>query len=375
MSAKHIALMYISEVSGHRSCALAIEEAVKRLQPDAAVLNINAFNYTNPVSEKIVNRIYMGIIKRAPGIWDYLYDNPSVVRRVEKIKERIHRFNSPKFKKLFEQFQPDVVACTQAFPCGMVAAYKKNYKSEIPLVAVLTDYVPHSYWVYEEIDCYIVPSEEVALRLHKKGVALHKIKTFGIPFSLKFNKNIPREETIRHHGLDPALPTVLLMGGGQGLGPINNIVRKIDRISSDFQCIIVCGTNKKLYRSMKDKVKDYRRNILVFGYSSNIDSLMSISDMIITKPGGITTAEALAKKLPMIIVKPIPGQETNNTSYLTRHHAAIKVERPQDVCAVIEDLLEDPGKLERMRQAASSIAKPNASIDTARLLLDLASRK
>jgi processive 1,2-diacylglycerol beta-glucosyltransferase len=365
--------MYISEVSGHHSATLAIEEAIKILEPDAQILNINAFNYTNPVSEKIVNRIYMGIIKRTPRIWDYLYDNPSVVKKVEKIKNRIHRFNSPKFKKLFEQFRPDVVACTQAFPCGMVAEYKKNYDSKMPLVAVLTDYVPHSYWVYDEIDYYVVPSDEVALRLHKKGVAADKIKPFGIPFDMKFNNPVSRAQALKNLGLNPSMTTILIMGGGQGLGPIKTIVKLMDKIKFDFQEIIVCGTNKKLYRTLKKKVRKYRKNILVFGYSNNIDTLMGVSDLIITKPGGITTAEALVKKIPIIIVKPIPGQEANNTAYLTRQHAAIKVDDPKDIDAVIEEVLLNPGKLNRMRESASRIAKPNAALDTARLLLDLAS--
>lgn len=375
MPPKRIALMYISEISGHHSATLAIEEAIKTIQPDTEILNINAFNYTNPVTEKIVNRIYMGIIKRTPGIWDYLYDNPAVVKKVERIKKRIHRFNSPKLKRLFDQFRPDVVACTQAFPCGMVSEYKKDYNSGLPLVAVLTDYVPHSYWIYDDIDCYIVPSDEVASRLHKKGVTPEKVKTFGIPFSLRFNNDIPEDEALKKLGLNPDIPALLIMGGGQGLGPIKTIVRAIDRIKFDFQEIIVCGTNKKLYRSLRRKIKKYRKNILLYGYSDNINTLMSVSDLVITKPGGITTAEALAKKLPMIIVKPIPGQEANNTAYLTRHGAALKVDRPKDVSSAIEDLLRNPYRLKSMRESATRIAKPNASLDTARLLLGLASKQ
>ncbi|MFH0913259.1 MAG: hypothetical protein V1884_03130, partial [Candidatus Omnitrophota bacterium] len=138
---KRIILMYISEVSGHHSAAVAIEKAIKVLEPGIEVLNIDAFKYTNPVSEKIVNSLYMAVIKRTPKIWDYLYDNPKVAERLEKIKATVHKFNSPKLKNLFDKFNPDAVLCTQAFPCGMVADYKKTYNSTIPLVAVLTDYV------------------------------------------------------------------------------------------------------------------------------------------------------------------------------------------------------------------------------------------
>lgn len=374
MSATRIILMYISEVSGHHSATLAIEKAIKILQPQAEVLNINTFNYTNPISEKIVNRIYMGIIKRTPKLWDYLYDNPSIVKKIAKIKSSIHNFNSPKFKTLFDKFQPDVVACSQAFPCGMVADYKKVYHSDIPLVAVLTDYVPHSYWVYDNINYYVVPSDEVGLRLAEKGVPQDKIKPFGIPFDSKFNEKISRDEIAKGLGLDLDIPTILIMGGGQGLGPIKTIVRSLDGLRLEFQEIIVTGTNKKLYRSLKRKIGRYKKKILLFGYANNVNELMDVSDLIITKPGGITTAEALAKKIPMVIVKPIPGQEASNTAYLSGHLAAIKIDKPKDVCAAIEDLLRNPDKLSRMREAITRISKPSASQDIARLLLDLASK-
>src|SRR4030042_5622343 len=161
---KRIILMYISETSGHHSATLAIEKAIKALAPNTEIMNINAFNYTNPISEKIVNRLYMGVIKRTPKLWDYLYDNPRVVKKIENIKETIHKFNSPKLKKLFDKFNPDVVLSTQAFPCGMVADFKKTYGSDIPLIAVLTDYIPHSYWIYDMVNYYVTPSQEVTLR-------------------------------------------------------------------------------------------------------------------------------------------------------------------------------------------------------------------
>lgn len=371
MQGKRIILMYISEVSGHHSATLAIEKAIKILQPEAEVLNINAFNYTNPVSERIVNRIYLGIIKRTPKVWDYLYDNPSVVKNITTIKNTINRFNSQKLKKLFDKFRPEVIACSQAFPCGMVASYKRAYNSNIPLVAVLTDYVPHSYWIYDSINYYVVPSHEVASRLSKKGVSADRIKIFGIPFDVEFNEKISREDAARVFKINPGTPNILLMGGGQGLGPIKTIVRSIDKIPLEFQEIIVTGTNKRLYNALRRKIKRYDKKILLLGYTDKINELMSIADMIVTKPGGITTAEAMAKKLPMIIVKPIPGQEVNNTVYLTKQQAAIKVDRPHDTRPVIEDLLRNPAKLNRMREAAARISKPHASIDIARLLLAL----
>ncbi|MFA5145228.1 MAG: glycosyltransferase [Candidatus Omnitrophota bacterium] len=361
--------MYISEVSGHHSATIAIEKALKILQPQVEVLNINAFNYTNPISEKIVNRLYMGVLKRTPQLWDYLYDNPAVVKKIEGIKETIHKFNSPKLRVLFDKFKPDAVVCTQAFPCGMCADYKKTYNSNIPLVAVLTDYVPHSYWVYEAVNHYITPSEDVTSRLIKKGVPSDKVLCFGIPFDPKFNELLDRVKTAGKLKMDPNLPTILIMGGGQGLGPIKTIVKSLEKVESDIQEIVVTGTNKKLYNSLKRKVRKYRKKILLLGYVNNINELMSVSDAIITKPGGVTCAEVLAKHLAMVIVKPLPGQEANNTRYLTEKGAAVKVDDPKDINRVIENLTREPGQLDRLRESAGALSKPNASLDIARLLL------
>lgn len=371
MTSKRILLMYISEVSGHHSATLAIEKAIKTLSPDAEILNINAFQYTNPISEKIVNRLYMGVIKRTPQIWDYLYDNPVIVRKIEKIKETIHKFNSPKLKNLFDRFKPDAVVCTQAFPCGMVADFKKTYNSNIPLIAVLTDYAPHSYWVYDSVDYYITPSQDVSLRLMKKGVASDRIKSFGIPFDPKFNELQDKKKLIQKFKLNADSPTILIMGGGQGLGPIKTIVKSLEKIKIEIQGIVVAGTNKKLFNSLKKRIKKYKKKILLFGYTDNINELMSISDIIITKPGGVTCAEVSAQNLAMIIVKPLPGQEANNTAYLTEKLAAIKIDNPKDINLIIEDLLQNLNKLNHLRESARRISKPNASLDIAQFILNL----
>lgn len=367
--AKRIILMYISEVSGHHSATLAIEKAIKIISPETEILNINAFNYTNPISEKIINRLYLSVIKTTPQIWDYLYDNPKVVKKLERIKETIHKFNSPKLKKLFDKFKPDIVACSQAFPCGMVAGFKKIYNSHLPLVAVLTDYIPHAYWIYDNIDYYVVPSEEIGLRLIKKGILPEKIRSFGIPFDPKFNEPVDRETVLQKLGFVSDASTVLIMGGGQGLGPIETIVRSLEKVNKRIQEIIITGNNQELYNRLEKKIRRHKHKIVLFGYVSNINELMGIASIIITKPGGITTSEALAKKLPMLIIKPIPGQEASNTVYLTQKGAALKVDNLRDINLIVEDLLTQPEELNKLRVSAGSICKPNASLDIAGLLL------
>jgi processive 1,2-diacylglycerol beta-glucosyltransferase len=205
----------------------------------------------------------------------------------------------------------------------------------------------------------------------KKAVAQGKIKSLGIPFDPKFNEDIPKDNLIHKLKLKLDIPNILIMGGGQGLGPIKTIIRSLEKVKREIQEIVVAGTNKKLYKSLKRRIRKYKKRILLFGYVDNINELMSISDIIITKPGGVTTAEALAKKIPMIIIKPIPGQEASNTNYLISKGAALKIDKPKDTGILIEELLADPQKLTMIRESAQRISKPNASFDIARLVLDL----
>ena len=164
------------------------------------------------------------------------------------------------------------------------------------------------------------------------------------------------------------------MGGGQGLGPLKSILRSLKKIKKEFQVIVVAGSNKKLYNSLKKKIKRYKKKLLVFGYVDNINELMGVSDILITKPGGITTAEALSKKIPMVIIRPIPGQETSNTAYLTAKEAAIKVDKAKEIGPVIDELLGNPEKLRRLAEHSGRIAKPDSSMDIAKLVLELCRR-
>jgi len=371
MPKRNILLLYITEISGHHSAAIAIEKSLKMISGDLKILNLNAFRYTSPISEKIVNRIYGAVIKRTPKIWDFVYDNIQVKKSIDKFKNAVNKLNSPKLKKLFEQFHPDVIVCTQAYPCWMVSEFKKTYESKIPLVAVLTDYVPHAYWLYDNVDYYVCPSEEISQRLTKKGIPHHKIKTFGIPFDPAFTAGVNKAAVWEKLSLIPEKKTILIMGGGQGLGPIKTIVHSLDKVKADFQEIIVTGTNKKLYKSLKKDLKKFKKKICLLGYAHNVNELMSVSDLIITKPGGITTSEALSKGLPMLIIKPIPGQEANNTIYLTEQKAAVKIDKPKKINLIVEDLFTNPEKLKRLSEACSRISKPNAGLDIARFILNL----
>ena len=245
MSKRRVLLMYITKVSGHRQATVAIQQALRQLDPEIEVPAINGFGYTYPILEKIVNKAYLSVIKRTPKVWDYLYDNPKIVKNSQSIQNFLHKTSHEKIAKLIQRHRPQAIVCTQAFPCGMVADYKISHNLDILLIGVLTDFSPHSYWINEGVDYYVVPSEEVKERLVVKGVAPERVRVYGIPLRPRFNEPVDRVAIAEKMGLDPEVPTILVMGGGQGLGPIKKIVKSLGKMNMFVQIIVLSGVNKK----------------------------------------------------------------------------------------------------------------------------------
>lgn len=365
-----ILLMHITRTSGHHRATVAIENALRIVRPDVETMNINGFAYVYPVLEKIANAVYMNIIKRRPKIWEYLYDNPRVIQRTGTIKRVLNNSRHARLAKLFKKFNPEAVVCSQAFPCGMVGDFKKRYKYPVKLIGVLTDFAPHHYWVHEEVDYYVVPTQEAAHRLVQEGIRKERIKIYGIPADPKFMFPVNKEEVAKSLGLDLNIPTILVMGGGHGLGPIRTIVKALAQLKNPFQLLILTGINKKVLKSIKAIKFSHGQKVVPLSYVDNVHELMEIASFVITKPGGMTTAECLVKGLPMVVVNPIPGQEARNTELLLEKGIAVKVDDLSTIGENVRRLLESPEKLFAMRQSARAYGKPNAAVDIARLALE-----
>ena len=368
---KRVLLLYISQVSGHRHSAVAISKALKDLNPDCEIRSLNGFGYTFPLMEKVINTAYMGVIKRFPQIWEYLYDNPKVIKASRKIKESIHKSSHKKLKPLFDEFKPDVVVCTQAFPCGMVADFKNENNLSVKVIGVLTDFAPHMYWIHEGVDYYVVPFEDAKKRYMNEGIKENQIKVMGIPIRMKFTEQLDRKAIAHKLHLDLEIPTILVMGGGQGLGPMKDAVRSLIKLKRPLQIIVIAGTNLKLVQWIKKSQIKTTKKIIVYEYSNNVDELMEVATLIITKPGGMTTSEVLAKGVPMVVVDPIPGQEERNSDFLVKSGIATRVYDKKKIAHTVDILLNYPERLKSMKEAALKYAKPHAAQDIARLVLSI----
>lgn len=369
---KRILLMYISEVSGHHSATLAIENAMKLIDNSIQVMNVNSLSYTSPVGGRIINRMYMRVVKSLPNFWGWMYDNPKVISFLEPIKRSLHKRKMHKIDSLMKEFRPDAVVFSQAYPCGMFAHYKQAHNLKIPLIAVLTDFAPHSYWVYDEVDFYIVPSKEASDMLVQKGVNPDKIKLFGIPIDPKFSSNSDKEILCKKFGMDPKVKVILIMGGGHGLGHLDKIARELDNLKKcDFQMIVVAGINKKIVDNLHRIEKRLNKKLLLLEFTNNINELMDVADIIITKAGGLTTAESLAKGLAMIVINPIPGQEVNNQRFLVDKQIAVSANNIKEVVSAVKDLIQNQDKLSNIRLKAKDFGKPRSSLDIAKFILEL----
>lgn len=362
-------MMYITARSGHYQAARALEQGIRRVNPRAETLTIDAFQYLNPVLARIVDRMYLSVIQNAPEIWDYLYDNPKVVHRSDSFRKLLHRYDSPRLHGLLEDFRPDAIACTQAFPCGLVADFKEEQDLSTPLYGILTDFSPHAYWVHAQVNGYVVPAEESRQWLLDRRVEPVRVLASGIPIDPVFAQSPDAQAIRRRLQLKPGVPVILLMGGGQGLGPIVEVVEQMDRIHQDFQLLVIAGTNEPLYHKLIKRAPALKHPMQVFGHVDFVADLMSVSSFIITKTGGLTTSEALAKGLPILALNPIPGQETKNAAFLVKEKAALLVKDFSRLAHAAQQLLDHPEEMAVLAANARRLGKPQAALDAARLVM------
>jgi processive 1,2-diacylglycerol beta-glucosyltransferase len=364
---KRILIFHISEFGGHSKAAENIKEALKAKDHQLQVLNLDGLGYFYPLGGKIVNFVYAIVIKHLPQLWGKIYDRKKLVKSVTPLRRFVNERTFKRLSHLLKEFKPDCFVVTQAFPCGIVGDFKKKFGLKIPLIAVVTDYYPHRFWIHSHIDKYVVACSEARDALVQEGVEENKVNILGIPISIKFLHSCNREEVAREQGFLQGIPSVLIMGGGLGIGPIEKIARRLDSLNCEFQVIAVCGKNKKLHDWFANN--KFRKTVFYFSYIDFVHKIMDFADIIITKAGGITVSEALSKGLAIVITNPIPGQEERNVKYLLNKEAVIRAQHVSEVESLVEMLLRNNKKIQFLRQRAKEISLVDSSLRIAELIL------
>ena len=350
-------LFSVSIGAGHDSAARAISEEIILRMPDAKIEIIDTFKYINRVLNKVIVESYMETLRFTPKVWGYLYEQTEQKTSFIDIGQLFNRLLSSKLEKLINDYKPDLIFCTHAFPTGIISALKAKTGLKIPVISAVTDYTIHRLWVHKHCDIYTIASPLLYNEAIQQGIPAEKIYSLGIPIKPAFENTISKEDVRRQLGLFNKL-TILVMGGGLGLGSIIDTVQVVLSSTIDCQIIVVCGNNEKLFNKLGAFVNN--PSIKIYGFVNNMHEIMSAADLLITKPGGLTTAEALAKGLPMIIVNPLPGQEARNTSFLMNAGVAAKVNSESELPIVLRQILENEYRIPQMKDMAKYLGKPQA---------------
>lgn len=367
---KKILVVYATAGIGHKKAAIAVKKAYEEMGlPGTEVTLIDALDYTNNFFRWSYLQAYLLMVNKLPTFWGLMYyftDIPLVDLFVSYIRRINNWANSKKLVNYILDTKPDVIISTHFFASEVIADLKQKSLMTSRLITVVTDYRLHAWWVCEGTDAYIVASDDTRRDLEGRKVEPSKIKVMGIPIEPIFSKSLDRPKIFKDASLRDDLFTILVIGGGFGVGPIEGIVKVIAQIPKEIQAVVVCGHNEELVRKIQALKDLYKLNIKVLGFIDNVYEYMDISDILISKSGGITVSESLAKEIPLVVISPILGQETGNCSFLVRNNAAVKVNRLADLKAALEGIIADPVRLDRMKESIKKIGKPLAAYDVAK---------
>ncbi|HHZ17419.1 MAG TPA: glycosyltransferase [Peptococcaceae bacterium] len=346
----------VSIGAGHDSVAHAVAERLTVEAPGSEVKIIDTFRYINSILNKVVVGSYMETIRLTPKVWGYLYDQAEGGEKLVDISRISAKILSPKMEQLINEFNPQVIICSHAFPTGMLGAMKQKGRIKVPLASAVTDYHIHPIWISPGVDLYFIPSPDLDYALLQEGIEARKIKPVGIPIRMQFGQVI--EMAAARQKLQLAgEPVVLIMGGGLGLGKIETITKQLLE-TGQYGVVVISGKNRRLYESLQKRDNPRLR---VYGYVENMAEVIAACDIVVSKPGGVTTAEVMAMGKPLVIYSSLPGQEDRNTDYLLNRGAAVKIKKREQLIPELQVLWEDKVRLARMSAAAAHLASPHSS--------------
>ena len=361
---------------GHLQAAAALDEAWTTAYPSDEVKRVDLLDLVPKLQRKFYAEGYVKLIAHAPELYELFFnktDNPKRLRELSTLRRRFAEHTNRKFVRLVDQFKPDVVLCTHFLPLEVLGSLKsrkpagraadgggaaEGARHHPYVVCVVTDFEAHALWMEPGVDLYCVAAEETKARLVAREVDGKGVVVTGIPIGGRFSQPIDAATVRRRRGLRDDLPTVLVLGGGFGMGPMAEILESLDGIAREFQIVVVAGRNVELRRELA--AQDRRHPTHVLGFVSNMHEMMAVADLIVSKPGGLTTAEALALGKPLFILNPIPGQEAANSDFLLERGAAAKVNRVEDLPFRVDRLLGSP-KLKEMAASARALGRPDAA--------------
>jgi len=372
---KKVLVLSASVGAGHVRAAEAIEKAFREMNAAEELQHVDTLTYTNRVFRHLYAQTYLDLVNNAPEILGWIYDHFDKPWKHARRRLAFEKLHTGRFVKMLRRYEPDIAVCTHFLPAELMSWLKAKKGLKSRQAIVVTDMDVHAMWMCRHYEQYFVPLDETRVHLSKLGVPEDKITVTGIPidpvFALQKGKGDMREK----HGLDRDTTTILISAGGFGVGPIEHLMTSLFDLKHRAQIVVICGRSAKLKRRMDRFAKKTQAHgnlsLHVVGYTTEMDEYMAASDLVVGKPGGLTTSEALAKGLIFVIVNPIPGQEERNSDHLLEQGAAIRCNNLPALAYKIDRLLGDEQRLARMQANVQHMAKPRAAYAIVEKLLEI----
>src|SRR5436190_4566767 len=362
---KRVLLLSASAGAGHVRAAEAVEKAFQATANDIEVRHLDVLNYTNKLFRHLYSQAYIDLVNTMPEVPGWLYDALDTPWKNERRRLALNKLNTRPFVKVLREYQPDMIVCTHFLPAEIVSWLKAKERLSSRQAIVVTDFDVHAMWLCHHYEQYFVAIDEARVYLEVLGIPAAKIKVTGIPIDPVFAVRKDKSEMRRKHGLAADRTTILLSAGGFGVGSMESIISALLQLQARSQIVAVCGRNVELYQQLTKMAASGKPEAQVilkpFGYTREMDELMAASDLVLGKPGGLTTSEALAKGLVFVIVNPIPGQEERNADHLLEAGVGIRCNNLPTLAYKLDQLLADPKRFAKMQRHARQMARPHAA--------------
>ncbi len=351
--------------AGHVSAANAIEKELINQNATKEIKNIDVLEYTNPLFRRLYGKAYIEMVNKMPEVLGWIYDSLDKPWENERRRIALDRLNAQPFIKLIKKEKPDIAICTHFMPAEIISWLRAKGKIDTKQAIVVTDFDAHAMWLMHHYEQYFVALDETRVHLEKVGIRPKAISVTGIPIDPVFAEEKDKYEMRAKHSLEREKLTIIVSAGGFGVGKIELLLEALSELQTPSQIIAICGKNDKLKAKIDElaveKLNNERVKFLPIGYTNEMDELMSAADLIVGKPGGLTTSEALAKGLIFVIVNPIPGQEERNSDHLLEKGCAIKCNTLPTLAYKIDKLVGDKARFETIRNNVARLATPHAA--------------
>jgi processive 1,2-diacylglycerol beta-glucosyltransferase len=367
---RRVLILYVRAGVGHERAARAVGQAMRELDPRSEPILHDALEFSTWPLRLLYASSYNRMLARTPRVWGMVYNRTGTPPHGFRARSRtrLTMLFCQDFLGAVERLRPDSILCTQFLPSEVYATLREDGRLSVPVMTAITDFQIHPIWVYRGMDRYFVATQTTKDQLVDTGeVPPERIKVTGIPIDPRFADPIAKEDARLALGLDPdpSRMTVLGMSGGFGWGPMEQAFEVILSLPERVQALVICGRNEALRRKLEVRAAGLGDRIKVHGFTERVDQFMAAADVMVGKSGGLTTSEAMARGLPMIVFRPIPGQEERNCDFLQETGAGVRVHDYEELHYRLNHFHVHPEHLEVMRQAALRIGRPRAALDVA----------